>query len=149
MSLDIIRQICFASFVSGMVAMALAGRPTLQAATLLIAFILAVVTVWGLRRIPDGSTLGFVLSVAMALTLTIAAWNFLGHPSERWAHRTFIYTVYSAAAAIMLLATVLDQPDEVTRPHWYAIAGIYLAATVSIALLKPCFAQRMLEAAAI
>ncbi|MBA3312760.1 MAG: hypothetical protein M3552_23040 [Planctomycetota bacterium] len=148
MSDVILARSVFALFVTALVSLALAGHPRLQATVLTITFAASGVIAVGIHRLPASHGFARLFGYAIVFCLAFALWNLVGQPNERWAHRTFIYTCYGAAAAIVLLASALDKPQGLSNTDWLVTAGIYLASTITIASIKPCFVERMMAAVA-
>lgn len=148
MSETMLRRLSLAVFFSSLGTMGFAGTHLIQISLMTAALLLAALLALGLVRSPDATGFSNTLAWAMVGTLGFAAWNLIGQPNPRWAHRAFIYTTYGGAAAILLLATALDTEARTERQSWFIAGGVYLATTVSIILIKSCFVERMMSDAA-
>lgn len=132
-------------FSSCLTTMALSGyRGLQQIAMILTVGLTGFVVVHLIRSSSPNSVLRWSAYV-LAGGIGFAAWNLFTQPNTRWAHRAFIYTIYGASVALFLLATELGKLKRPIRDHWMIAGGIYAATTVSILLLRPCFAERMMS----
>ncbi|HWV57183.1 MAG TPA: hypothetical protein VNZ57_06900 [Longimicrobiales bacterium] len=144
MSPKTMRLLAAAFFASCVTTMALAGDAVAQAVAMAVAMAMALPLAFGLMTSPAATGYSKLCAIALLGTIGFASWNLLGQPNPRWAHRAFIYTGYSAAVALILLATVLDTKNRTDKQIWYIAGGVHVAATVSMALVKACFVERMM-----
>lgn len=147
MDVKTMRLMAMGFFASCLTTLAFAGNATAQAVSMIATLVLAAPFAYGLWRSPAMEGFARLLAIAVVGTIGFAAWNLLGHPNARWAHRAFIYTTYAAAIAIISLAMVLDIRARSARQAWLIAGGVHLAATASIVLIKMCFVERMMAAA--
>lgn len=142
MKQQIIKRLLFLVFLALLISVGVSGFPLLQGITLAVGLAASIFVAF---KIKSTQELVRFASYAIAGALAFAAWNLLGQPNERWAHRTFIYSLYGAAAALFLLATDLGKPQQTDKQKWIIGSVIYALTTVSIIALKPCFVSRMME----